>query len=466
MKIEEGRHAIIEMVSQPQFIKVVLITTKGSRHRRKEKLGKLSFSLKGAIGHPYGTVFEVESHQLSPKQQNDDQISSLVEMGNLERGADNRDLQDDTMHQRLSSTQIYAMKKDGTKREEVIKHIVASSDTYKKKTEFSQAKYLERKKRQHLTDIRFLKPTLRTLWRVYNQKAPVKICYIREDTLAMLFLRANLQVGGRYLMLETCNGLIAAGIIQRIGGHGSLVQLHTGNQPPQAGVEVLDLSPEARKVVLHFPISAVSNLVSSFSTHDPELHLHVEDTENHQGHPKNKTSQPAKRTVGTTSVEGHSADSKGDGDLPSSRRRVDALRQAQCNQSMAPQESKTSSCREQAALELLKGNFDALVIVARYRPCPLVRTLFQLIAPSRPVVIFHQFREALIECISELRGRATDIEIKESFMREYQVLPQRTHPMNNTTTCSGFLLTATTLANPNSTFDLTQDSPLAKQSKF
>ena len=29
--------------------------------------------------------------------------------------------------------------------------------------------------------------------------------------------------------------------------------------------------------------------------------------------------------------------------------------------------------------------------------------------------------QPLLECVSELKGRAVDIEIKESFMREYQV---------------------------------------------
>lgn len=51
---------------------------------RKEKLGKLSFYTKEAIGMPYGTVFEVDRGKLIPKQAaTESAIDSLIKAGNL-----------------------------------------------------------------------------------------------------------------------------------------------------------------------------------------------------------------------------------------------------------------------------------------------------------------------------------------------------------------------------------------------
>ncbi|EGD75407.1 hypothetical protein PTSG_06482 [Salpingoeca rosetta] len=210
--VADGEHVVVELLAQPEFIKVVRVSG-----TKKERLGKVTFSLQGAIGRPFGAVYEVDRGRLIPKHASgEDTIDALVEEGNLEKGADNRHLRDDRGHQGMSSTQIYDLKQQGAKREHVIKQIVESSKTFKSKTEYSQAKYLARKKRQHLTDVRVLKPTLPTLWRVYSQKAPQKICFMRNDALAMLLLRANVRAGGRFLVMDTCNGLVAAAMAQRV----------------------------------------------------------------------------------------------------------------------------------------------------------------------------------------------------------------------------------------------------------
>ena len=41
---------------------------------------------------------------------------------------------------------------------------------------------------------------------------------MRDDTLAMLLLRSNVQSHGRYLLLEATNGLVAAAMAQRMDG--------------------------------------------------------------------------------------------------------------------------------------------------------------------------------------------------------------------------------------------------------
>eukprot|EP00049_Salpingoeca_infusionum_P008623 m.142647 g.142647 ORF g.142647 m.142647 type:complete len:153 (+) comp14065_c0_seq1:98-556(+) len=88
----------------------------------------------------------------------------------------------------------------------------------------------------------------------------------------------------------------------------------------------------------------------------------------------------------------------------------------------------------------------SLVICAHFHPLPLIKLMLKFVGPSRPFVVYHQHHEVLVDCFQYLRGITTNLAITSSFMRELQVLPQRTHPFNMTNPCSGYLLWGTTLA--------------------
>ena len=100
-----------------------------------------------------------------------------------------------------------------------------------------------------------------------------------------------------------------------------------------------------------------------------------------------------------------------------------------------------------------------LIVAVKYRPLPILQLLLRLLAPGRPVTIYCAFREVgdylyivsdhqvicisnkpLVECLSFLRRHCTDVRLLELMMREYQVLPRRTHPHMRTDASSGFLI--------------------------
>jgi tRNA (adenine-N(1)-)-methyltransferase non-catalytic subunit len=73
-----------------------------------------------------------------------------------------------------------------------------------------------------------------------------------------------------------------------------------------------------------------------------------------------------------------------------------------------------------------------------------------LLAPSSPFVVFSPWQQPLAEAMSQLTASkaALMLQLQESWMRPYQVLPGRTHPHMNMTTggTGGYILSGITVA--------------------
>lgn len=94
------------------------------------------------------------------------------------------------------------------------------------------------------------------------------------------------------------------------------------------------------------------------------------------------------------------------------------------------------------AVAILKEKVDALVIVAKEDPFIIFKELIDFVHPGRPVVIFHTYKEVLMECFQSIKplDKTLDLRLSSNWMRSYQVLPMRTHPEVQNIGSSGFLL--------------------------
>eukprot|EP01126_Amoeba_proteus_P059199 TRINITY_DN7712_c0_g1_i16.p1 TRINITY_DN7712_c0_g1~~TRINITY_DN7712_c0_g1_i16.p1 ORF type:complete len:140 (-),score=23.91 TRINITY_DN7712_c0_g1_i16:79-498(-) len=76
-------------------------------------------------------------------------------------------------------------------------------------------------------------------------------------------------------------------------------------------------------------------------------------------------------------------------------------------------------------------------------------TLFNVLYPflglGKPFVLYSEFMQPLVDCYEAVKTTesAIGLELAESWLREYQVLPNRTHPAMNTSGGSGYVLTGT-----------------------
>lgn len=98
---------------------------------------------------------------------------------------------------------------------------------------------------------------------------------------------------------------------------------------------------------------------------------------------------------------------------------------------------------EARALSILcEANMDALIVCTRQHPLSIVLFLLRFLHVSRPFAIFSPYKEPLTECYFALKARGCVLlKLSETWMRQYQVLPERTHPMVNMSGGGGYLLT-------------------------
>lgn len=95
-------------------------------------------------------------------------------------------------------------------------------------------------------------------------------------------------------------------------------------------------------------------------------------------------------------------------------------------------------------LTLMNNNsFDTVLICVESDPIPIAELLLEFLSPSKRFIIYSHFIENLTKIYGALHngGCFINLELYESFYRNIQVLPQRTHPEMLMDNRSGYILT-------------------------
>eukprot|EP00051_Salpingoeca_urceolata_P029055 m.488823 g.488823 ORF g.488823 m.488823 type:complete len:472 (-) comp26105_c0_seq1:64-1479(-) len=372
------------------------------------RFGKLRFSMEQTLGRPYGQLFEIDRNRLVPLRHPTD-TNWHTEEGPGE--ADNRSLNEDQTSQTLQYTEIVELQEKGVTGQELIDKLAAASTTFETKTEFSKAKWMKKKKAKHLKLMTVERPTLRLVAQVMFDRGPMKICFLRHDSLAMMLSRADVRPFSKVLVLDTVGGLLAAAVIERLGGHGTVVQLHPGNSPPKQAVDMLNFDEKTLSVLHPY---ALKDLAPTLGLRDPE--------------PEIDTKAPL----------------------------VPAPEQGEATSEMTVRWAQRQANREKrrqrraAVAEMIqRRDFDCLVVATKYNPVGVVPHLINLLAPSSTFSIFNGAIEPLAQLFFDLRtsGNVINQHLGETWMRVHQVLPKRTHPTMNMHGASGYVLSGTTITN-------------------
>uniref|UniRef100_A0A3B5LR18 tRNA (adenine(58)-N(1))-methyltransferase non-catalytic subunit TRM6 n=1 Tax=Xiphophorus couchianus TaxID=32473 RepID=A0A3B5LR18_9TELE len=373
--------------------------------QRKKKVifEKQWILLDNVVGHLYGTTFEIASGgTLQPKEDKETGSSTDVKVA----GTDNRNIVDDGKSQKLTRDDIETMKEQGLKNEEIIQQLIDNSSTFNNKTGYAQDKYIKKKKKKYENTVTVLKPTCRII--IFER---IKCRHLRYDTLAQMLTLGNIHAGSKVLVFETCAGLVLGAIMERMGGYGSVIQMYPGGGPVRAGVECFGFPAHFHDMLHEFPICHVNALLASTldtSAKDP--------------------------TAGWAQERKVKLEEK--------RRKL------------------------AAAAALLEGrNADGLVIASQFHPCSVLLGLIKFLSPSRPFVVFSQFKETLIECYTKLKeqGGTVNLMLTDTWLRHYQVLPDRTHPLLLMSGGGGYLLSGTTVATDHS--EPAAEEPAPKRQK-
>lgn len=95
------------------------------------------------------------------------------------------------------------------------------------------------------------------------------------------------------------------------------------------------------------------------------------------------------------------------------------------------------------------GGFDCAVFVApTLQPTAMLQQLLPMLSPSAPFVVWHPHGQPLAVALVQLQSTkaAVNLQLQESWYRDHQVLPSRSHPVMVMPGTGGFLLSGTTVA--------------------
>lgn len=410
---------------------------------------------------------------------------------NIGQMRDNRHLVDDQKSQKLSADQIELLKSSSANSHEIVGQLVANSDTFLSKTAFAQAKYIRKKSEKYILLIQLVKPSLRLITQYYYVTSSFKSLSLRTDSVSQILSSLNVQSSGVYLIIDTSIGLLTAALLDRIIGNGEhlanerseavngkVIQIYTEAGPVASwreAIEALNYDHSlTKKCLFSLPFSqlvhfmkygappsteAASNdqcIVSSSSppvgqsdtaVFHPNLQgdhstkvesgaidssstpMVVDDNES-LATPCAKSKTPCKRTLNADSREFDEEDQAKWLEKKKKKLERKFIRKAEEMQAMDTLSS------------IKKAN--GFVLVSRGHSVePIARVLLHFISPSAPFVIYSPTINSLMDVALFLKDQAVNLTIHESWMRKYQVLPERTRPEMSMSGSSGFILSGT-----------------------
>ncbi|KAG0195655.1 tRNA (adenine(58)-N(1))-methyltransferase non-catalytic subunit trm6 [Mortierella sp. GBA30] len=406
--INAGEHVFIKMPSD----NVKCIVLKAGSTVSLGKFGE--FKTDDIIGHAWGNTYEIYDKDNKTRVYHPEEMNEIEETAN-----NNREIVDDPSSQKLTLEDIKALKSEGLKGEltgeEIVNKLRESHATFDKKTAYSQAKYLQKKGKKFHKIFTPIKPTAYSVNEYFYIKNPAKIRDIRMDTLSQLLSYSNVNSGCKLLVVDDTQGMVVAALAERMGGKGTILGLYDGDSPRYDVVKYMNFSQKIQDTI---------KVLSWLRIHRPA---------------DEKTPDEMQDVTQLSGV-----------DLEGYHRRL-----------------KAYNIVEESRKILFEGNFDALIVASQYQPESILEKLLPYVRGSRPVVVYHSAKEALLGTSTYMRRRPDLLapQLTESWLRKSQVLPGRTHPEMSTWGTGGSLLTATKVIDQPVQAALTKKERLAMEKK-
>ena len=360
-----------------------------------------------------------------------------------ETNKNNATLVDDGKAQKLTAEDIQKLKGEGIARGELVEKIIENSVTFESKTEFAQEKYKRKKQKKYCTAMVLCRPTARNICESYFQKHPGKICGLRIDSLALLMNMANIAAHSKVLIFEHTPGLILASVLERLGGYGQVCTLHEGKVLMDI-VRYLNFEERITSVGTYAKLDDIQKVKES-------SRMKAEETLGKDVDDDVETSN-----VTIKQIESEDQQKKTSQEVPTAKRQkmsaADKKTKNKVNGKGYEPKVKRVFFPKQASSDqmqdLVQGGFMNLIVVAPvYSPESIMDKLAYLLAPSATFALFSPWLQPLVECRIFLQSTklAVGMHLTETFWREHQVLPGRSHPHMNMTTGpgSGYILCGT-----------------------
>lgn len=409
--------------------------------RHLVRIGQDQCNIGALLGSPWGSLFTLckETNELKPVKH-----TPLPDWDDAEVKETNKDnsllIDGGFGNQNLRDHHIEEMKKDGKSGDDIVAALLANSATFHKKTEFSQEKYKRKKTKKYITTVCARRPTPTAVCELYYSRYPSQIGGLRLDILSLMLSLANVSAFSRVLVVENTGGLLTAAVVERVGGFGEVV---TASLPDwRVKNTILRQFNFCPKGLRSMSSVQLTDLLAGRAKQQKEK----EEKGVESGQPSSKQQQQGQQN--------------GTGGLPAGEYSGDEddvyiglqLLQQQQQQQQKQQEvaQKTTTTSQLPTLPFTS----CLIALHGISPTEILKTIAPLMAPCANFAILYSYLQPLADAQIALRkaGIALNLEIKDSFWREHQVAPRRTHPMINMDHGGGYVLSGTFI--PNSKIEL------------
>ncbi|XP_070491741.1 tRNA (adenine(58)-N(1))-methyltransferase non-catalytic subunit TRM6 [Chironomus tepperi] len=442
-KVQVGQYIIVQRQNYTKLHKF-------DKLESQITLGREIIQLRNIEGANFFQTFKMKFKQSGKKRLYElelcDSAADVKEiLKSMESGSDNRNIVDDGKSQTLSNDEVLSLRETKADSKEIIETIIANSKSFNEKTEYSQEKYIKKKEKKYFEFVQIRKPTIRLLAEIFYRQDPEKALGLRIDSLSQLISYSGINPTGNYLLYESgTSGLVPAAFLNSMGevGNAQLIHMHPGNFPQKQAIFALNLSEEQLKKCISVNIYSVLRQFYQGPAELPE----VLDSENadaetrkrkhENGNDDESEENPSKRAnLETEDAPVKPAESK--------------FQQREKERNLKKQKWQEEN---EEALKVLRNKVDSLTIVSKEDPVPILKELLPFVNPGRPVVLFHTCKEILMECYSAVKAMSglINVRLTTNFMRNYQVLPMRTHPAVQIQGSSGWILTGYTIDPRNS----------------
>ncbi|XP_077231417.1 eukaryotic initiation factor 3 gamma subunit family protein [Tasmannia lanceolata] len=411
------------------------------------KIGNKKCSLRPLIGCPFGSLFQVETGSKGPYLL---RVSATTQGNHLKEqedsppkdNKDNRALLDNNTAQSLSGEDIDSLRREGATGDQIIEALIANSSTFGNKTLFSQEKYRLKKQKKYAPRVLLRRPFARSICEAYFKKHPARIGFLRVDTLSLLLSIANVGAYSDVLVVDMVGGIVTGAVAERLGGTSYVCNTYFGITPyPMDIVGIFNFNNEICDRIVQSPLADLCFAQKENVQHSifPLKPCSVEIQSN-----ANEASLSSEFVSSISDGKNVQEENPTDGKIVQEENPTDDL----CVSSVGSRESSKSAKPGRRAspgvIKLWKENgFSSLIIAApELDMWSAVQELLPLLSYSAPFAIYHQYLQPLATCMHKLQAEkmAIGLQISEPWLREYQVLPCRTHPCMQMSAFGGYIL--------------------------
>jgi tRNA (adenine-N(1)-)-methyltransferase non-catalytic subunit len=356
---------------------------------------------------------------------------------------DNRLLVDTGTAQALRDEDIAAMRRRGEAGAEIVRALAGSSATFSDKTAFSQEKYLRKKAHKYVRRFRVCRCTAQSITETLVESAPLRIVGLRVDSLSAMLSHGDVRWGATALVFDGAGGLLVGAVAERMsraegagaGAGGYVIAAHEGGAAPHLPLlQTFNLwrVPGVRRALAAVRYSELTGWAEGIAAEAPAA-----------------PPAPSPAEGGADALEGGGEGSGGGGGGGARKRQRGGGEEGAEGGGRALTPWPYSDA---ARKHLLGRGVDSVLISLPPEVDPETALLAALryTRPSASLAVFSLHAPPLAALAVRLRdmGLATNLQLAETWTRELQVLPLRTHPHMSMHGASGFVLSGTALAHP------------------